>query len=232
MRVPPPRVRAVFFDLGGTLLDFNDPEGWARASDRAGLSLDPEAIAHAWVEVDRRHDGPNRPAFDAVWQEVLGEANGGSLPRETTERFLTAYYAEPRDGELYSDVVRCLDELGRERRLLGVISNSRSEEAVRRHLEAAGILERFSIVVSSGTEGVEKPDRAIFDRAAGRLRVPNAAAFHVGDLAYTDAKGAALAGFSSVWLNRDGTGFGDDPPEITSLSELPGYIREIEERSR
>lgn len=226
------RIRAVFFDLGGTLLDFRDPEGWSRIAREGGLEVEPEAIAHAVAFVERRTDGPRRPEFVDFWREVLREAARVEVPRRFAEQFLQRYYAEPRDGELYSDVVRCLEELARERRRLGVISNSRSEASVRQHLAAAGILERFTVVVSSGSEGVEKPDRAIFDRAAARLGVGNAEAFHVGDLAYTDAKGAALAGLGSVWLNRDGTGFGEDPPEITSLSELPGYIREVEGRSR
>ncbi len=232
MAAGPVPIRAVFFDLGGTLLDFRDPDGWSRLLREVGLEVEPEAIAHAVALVERRTDGPRRPEVVDFWQEVLTEAAQGEVPRRLAERFLERYFAEPRDGELYSDVVRCLDELHRERRQLGVISNSRSEASVRRHLAAAGIVERFSVVVSSGTEGVEKPDRAIFDRAAARLGVGNAESFHVGDLAYTDARGAALAGYRSVWLHRDGTGFGEDPPEITSLSELPGYLREIEGRSR
>ena len=231
-----PRIRAVFFDLGGTLLDFRDPVRWSRVAAEVGWSIEPEHLAHAVAEAERRFDGPHRdPSLESTlgfWGAALELATGAPVPPEAVARFIDRWTREEPRGRLYSDVPRCLDELRRDGRRLGVISNSRSEESVRAHLAASGILPMFEAVVSSGTEGVAKPDRAIFDRAAERLGVANGAAFHVGDLSYTDATAAALAGFHSVWLHRDGTGFGDDPPEITSLSELPGYVREVEGRSR
>lgn len=229
---PVPRLQAIFFDLGGTLVDFRDPEGWAATAAEVGLTLDPEALSHAQVEVDRATDGPDPIAPLDYWRQVLERTHGGPVPETAVGGFFARWRAAHYTGRMFSDVTRCLEECRAEGRLLGIISNSQSEERVRACLQAAGIEGFFSTVVSSGTEGVAKPDRAIFDRAARRLGVANTAAFHVGDLAHTDARAAAAAGFSSVWLNRMGTGFGDDPPEITSLTELPGFVREIEGRSR
>jgi len=129
---------------------------------------------------------------------------------------------------LFSDTRRCLDELRSAHRELGVVSNSTSEAHVRRILDRVGILEYFSRVVSSGTEGVSKPDPEIFRRAVHRMNVKPEEALYVGNLAFTDAKGAAAAGLHSVWLNREGTGFGDDPPEIMSLLEVPLWVARIE----
>jgi len=102
-----------------------------------------------------------------------------------------------------------------------VVSNSTSEARVRAILDRAGIVDFFARVVSSGTEGVAKPDPEIFHRAVGRLEVRPEEALYVGNLANTDARGARAAGLHAVWLNRDGTGLGIDPPEITSLLEVP-----------
>ena len=226
------QIRAVFFDLGGTLLDFRDPEGWSHVAAEVGLVIEPEHLAHAVADLERLTDGPNRVEGSGFWQRALALASGRDVPVHTARLFLDRWSSSPRDGRLFSDVRPCLEELRRDRRRLGVISNSRSEDAVRAQLAATAILPYFAAVVSSGSEGVQKPDKAIFDRAASKIGVENRATFHVGDLPYTDAKGAALAGFQSVWLNRTGTGFGDDPPEITSLTELPGYLRELEGRSR
>ncbi|HZY92628.1 MAG TPA: HAD family hydrolase [Thermoplasmata archaeon] len=232
----PPRIRAVFFDLGGTLLDFRDPERWASAAAEVGLAVEPAHLGHAVEEAEAKFDGPGRASgaesSTEFWSFALGRAIGAEVPMPTVEGFLARWRQDRPAGRLYSDVPRCLEELAGERRRLGVISNSHSKEWLTSTLASVGILRRFDLLVSSGTEGIAKPDRGIFDRAAQRIGVPNAAAFHVGDLAYTDAKAAALAGFHSVWLNRRGTGFGDDPPEITSLTELPGYLRELERRSR
>jgi len=60
---------------------------------------------------------------------------------------------------------------------MGVVSNSRSEESVRGMLRATGIEEFFRVVVSSGTEGVAKPDPEIFRRAVARWPYPSRSAF-------------------------------------------------------
>ncbi|HYK92866.1 MAG TPA: HAD family hydrolase [Thermoplasmata archaeon] len=235
-RTPHVRVQAVFFDLGGTLLDFRDPERWAQVASEVGLPIEPEHLGHAVEEAEAKFDGPGRdPRIESMttfWGFALSRGVGSEVPVETVERFIERWRRDRLPGHLFSDVPRCLEELRGERRRLGVISNSRSEEWLGVALNEFGIADQFEVLVSSGTEGVAKPDRAIFDRAARRLGVQNAAAFHVGDLAYTDATAARAAGFHSVWLNRRGTGFGDDPPEITSLTELPGFIRDLEGRSR
>jgi len=125
-------------------------------------------------------------------------------------------------------VRRCLDTLAHERRHLGIVSNSSSEASLRRLLDRVGVLSYFERIVSSGTEGVAKPDAAIFRRATERLQVEPTETLYVGNLPWTDTRAALAAGLHSVWLNRDGTGMGSDPPEITSLLEVPLCVRQIE----
>ncbi|MGI0068384.1 MAG: HAD family hydrolase, partial [Thermoplasmata archaeon] len=86
----------------------------------------------------------------------------------------------------------------------------------------------FTTVTSSGTEGVRKPDPEIFRRALARAHVEAGESFYVGNLAHTDAEAARAAGLGSVWLHRYGTGFNLDPPEITSLLEVPNWVRRLE----
>lgn len=230
-RLEPP-IRAVFFDLGGTLVDVDDPVGWSEIARGLGVEVEPDHLMHEVRELDRATDGPARPDVPRFWQQILEQVANGRAGPAIGERFAERLAALPLSTHLFSDVKRCLAELRRERRPLGIISNSRSEESVRERLKVAGILPYFRTIVSSGTEHVQKPDRAIFERAATKAGVTPAESFHVGDLAYLDAKAAALAGFRSVWLNRAGTGLGTDPPEITSLTELPAYLRSIDSSIR
>ena len=234
--MPPsaPSIRAVLFDLGGTLIDERNFAGWAEVAGRCLLDLDPDRLAHAYHEVEIDIDAHPRPElwgeaglFD-FWQRVLSEAAGREVGRATVERF--AHGVRDLDGEihLFSDARRCLDALRAQRRALGIVSNSSSEARVRSILDRAGILDYFSRVVSSGTEGVAKPEAEIFHRAVRRMDVAPGEAFYVGNLASTDARAARAAGLHSVWLHRDGTGLGDDPPEITSLLEVPLVVRRIE----
>jgi len=221
----------VFLDVGGTLVDERDYPLWVELGRSVGVELDEYHLAHAYLEVERETDTPDPPSHEARWQQILTRASGAPVSAATASKFMEAWHRSPVRPRVYSDVVRCLVQLRNDGRRLGVISNSRSEESLRLLLDRAGLVNFFEVVVSSGTEGVAKPDPEIFRRAAARARVAVASAFHVGDLAYRDAKAARAAGLGSVWLNREGTGFGDDPPEITSLTELPFHLLSLEGRS-
>ncbi len=234
MPAPRPRIRAVLFDLGGTLVDERDFAGWAELARRVYLDLDADAVGHHYAEVERAMDEAapplEREAFVVeFWRRVLAGAADRAVDARTAAKFCAIVREQERPVHLFSDVRRCLDQLAAERRTLGVVSNSTSEASVRRTLDRVGILEYFGPVVSSGTEGVAKPDPEIFRRATKRAKVAPGDAFYVGNLAVTDARAAAAAGLHAAWLNRDGFGMGDDPPEIMSLLELPLAIRRAEQ---
>ena len=229
---PPRSVRGVLFDLGGTLVDERAFDTMVEFAAVAGLELDEGHLAHAYAEVERESDGPQRWSVERFWAAVLERAAGRPVAPTVTERFFEQTRRWSPVPRLYSDTTRCLTQLREEGRAMGVVSNSRSEESVRATLRATGIHDFFRVVVSSGTEGVAKPDPEIFRRAVERLRIPLEECFYVGNLAYTDAKAARSAGLRSAWLHRDGWGFGDDPPEITSLTELPFHLWELEGRAR
>ncbi len=228
-----PRIRAVLFDLGGTLVDERDFAGWADLARRVYLDLDPDSVGHHYAEVERAMDGESSPLdreerIVEFWRRVLSGAAGREVDARTAAKFCGIVREQERPVHLFSDVRRCLDQLRGEKRALGVVSNSTSEASVRRILDRVGILDYFATVVSSGTEGVAKPDPEIFRRATHRVRVAPAEAFYVGNLAVTDARAAAAAGLHAAWLNRDGFGLGDDPPEIMSLLEVPLAVRRAE----
>lgn len=223
------RVDWVFFDLGGTLIDYADPVRWAECASAVGITVEPEHLAHTHEEVERESDGARQPLSSReFWRTVLTRSSGTPIDDATIGRFEEEYLRNPAQPRLFSDTVRCLSELRTDRRRMGVISNSRSAEAVRWHLRDAGIEGYFAWVISSGTEGVEKPDARIFQLAVERARTTPAAAAHIGDQPGRDARAASRAGLHGIWLNRRGTGFGDDPPELTSLTELPHYLRELD----
>jgi HAD superfamily hydrolase (TIGR01662 family) len=224
-------IRAVFFDLGDTLIDVRDYALWLEVARGVMVDLDSDALVHAVQEAIRTNDRPDPVSHTELWRQILAAASDRPVTTHTAERFLAELGDREPTGRLFSDARRCLDVLHAQGRTLGVISNSRSEESIRMLMESVGILRFFSVVLSSGTEGVAKPEPEIFLRALKRANVRAPESFYVGDLAYTDAKAARAAGLHSVWLHRDGTGFGEDPPEITSLLEVPLVIRRIEEGS-
>jgi putative hydrolase of the HAD superfamily len=227
MPVEASRIQAVLFDLGGTLVDTRDFQGWSTIWSGLGLPTDAEALAHAWEEVHAAGTEPTNSPED-LWADVLDRSTGRVPKSGLVRRGLEIRSSRPLQGVVFSDVQRCLDRLRGERRRLGVVSNSRSEEAVRDLLDRLGLLASFELVVSSGTEKVAKPAPEIYRRAVARIGLLPRAILFVGDDVENDVLGPKTSGLHSVWLNRFGTGFGDDPPEINSLSEVPRVLHELE----
>lgn len=231
------RVEAVLFDLGGTLVDERDYTGWTEFARHAFVDVTLEEIRAAFHAVEREVDlvpigPPEEETRVEFWRRVLERASERPVDPSSAQRFLDArsHAADP-PLSLYSDVRRCLDRLRAGRRRLGVVSNSQSESSVRRILDRVGLVGYFERVVSSGSEGVSKPDPEIFLRALARLGVRPAQALYVGNLEHTDAIAAHRVGLHAVWLNRDGTGISEGTPEITSLLEVPLLLHEIESGS-
>jgi len=223
-----PRIRAVLFDLGGTLVDYHDFAHWTDLARRCFVDIEEEQMAQAFFDVERATDVRERVSYTEFWRRTLSQASGREVARPAAERYLGLLRERPGYARLYSDTRRCLEELRTGGRRLGVVSNSSSEAHVRSILHATGIVPFFERVLSSGTEGVEKPDPEIFHRAVARMKLRPEEAFYVGNLAFTDAQAAREAGLSSVWLNRVGTGMSDDPPEISSLLEVPLCLDRLE----
>jgi FMN phosphatase YigB (HAD superfamily) len=80
----------------------------------------------------------------------------------------------------------------------------------------------FDAVIASGLAHVEKPDSAIFLKAARALGVPIEDCLHVGDHEQKDYEGALAAGASALWLRRDGTA--TDARTITSLEDVLAHF--------
>jgi putative hydrolase of the HAD superfamily len=235
MTSSPVRIRAVLFDLGGTLVDEREFTDWVDLARELYVDLQPDDLAHAYAETERRDDVDpavfeGRARVVEFWRRVLSLAAGREVEPATAERFWDRVHAAQSERNLpvFSDVRRCLDALRADRRRLGIVSNSSSEASVRRILDRAGILDPFERIVSSGTEGVAKPNPEIFLRAVQRLGVRPDEALYVGNLPRTDAAAATGAGLHAAWLNRAGTGLGEVPNEITSLLEVPLVVRALE----
>ena len=160
-------IRAILFDAGNTLL-FLD---FSRLAREVGQAIDVPLTAAQLAE-------QARPAARAL-------ENGESTDRERASRYLESIFllagvaAEKlelvrdtllrmhRERHLWAGIpegtAEALDDLAGAGYRLGVVSNSdgRVEEA----LTAAGIRDRFEMVIDSQCVGVEKPDPRLFQIA-------------------------------------------------------------------
>src|SRR5438445_5060204 len=199
-------IRAVLFDLGGTL----DGDGlhwldrFARLYADAGVLLPDQRVRKAFDEAERRAATDDEMAvahLDGMIERHVGWqlehlADEGRLPPELAERLVAAFVASIRSAAVSN--VRLLAELlGRGLRL-GVVSNGCGNVDVL--CGDLGYAPYLAAIVDSRRVGLFKPDPAIFIHAAAKLGVPASAVMMVGDSFDRDIRPAKGLGMTTAWL--------------------------------
>lgn len=192
-----------------------------------GLPIDAAALDRAVGAATRAVEGPAGVAAGRTDRErarTYLEAlfTGAGVPRDRMDEVARTLQRLHEEWHLWCRTMpgtaEALDRLRRAGLRLGVVSNSdgRVEEA----LTAAGIRDRFELVLDSALVGVEKPDPAIFRAALAALGVAPEEALHVGDLYDVDVVGARAAGIEAVLLVSDAAMAGPECRRVESLVAL------------
>lgn len=181
------RIKAVFFDVGETLVD--ESREWGEWADYLRISrLSFHASPGAVIEKGQHH----RRVFEIVRPGV----DFTELRRER-ESAGNAYSMGAQD--LYPDVVPCLKWLRDAGVVVGIAGNqpAATEQALR-SLEVPA-----DIVASSASWGVEKPDTGFFERIIAETNGldPSQIAY-VGDRLDNDIEPARRAGMIPVFVRR------------------------------
>ena len=192
-----PVIKAVLFDLDGTLYDrdrlaaelFHEQYA-AFASELRGI--DRERFLREVHEMDDHGYGLKEAGYRALVQ-------AWGLDAVLADR-LCAHFWDSYDGHcaLSSDVSRTLEELRHRRMKLGVVTNGTSMRQ-RRKIVALGLEGSFDTILVSEEEGVRKPEAELFRRALVRCGVASHEALFVGDHPVADVEGAHNAGLRAVW---------------------------------
>lgn len=219
-------LRAVLFDWGDTLMQFEFDPDLVKAGHRAGIealgrdgSLDVDGMtAHFterylplfWVpgtleEIE----------YPGLIRELLGHF-GVEISDEELSRFLEAEHAAWEPSRRLGATTHALLEALRSRGLkLGLVSNAFDPAwLLHRDLEQMGIAERMDFAVFSSELGKRKPHPEIFERALDALEVDPSEAMFVGDRLYEDVHGSNELGMTSVqalWFRADENDEGGEP---------------------
>jgi putative hydrolase of the HAD superfamily len=216
-------IRAVFFDLDGTLFDrdttvrvFLDDQYSVFADDLADIPRD-DFLARVTALDD--HGYRSKPEVYAI---VCREfALPASMAQRLTSDFWARYHTDCR---LFPGVIETLGELRRRGKRLGVVTNGTSA-IQNRTIDALAIRELMDAILISEAEGVQKPHPEMFHRAASRVGVAPAECCYVGDHPEVDVAGALAAGLQAVWKR---TTYWEAPPHdvplIESLAEVLSYV--------
>jgi len=234
--VPP--LRAVFFDVGETLVRPRRPHAalLAEICREQGVALDGAALAafgdHIAARVAARARAGRTFTFPAAesrcfWQETYRDYLERYLSVEAARRVASAYQAllsTPDGYTRFADALPTLEGLRARGLTLGIVSNW--EAWLPELLAGTGLAPLFDHVVISGLCRIEKPDPRIFALAlaAGGFRPGEVA--YVGDSPAHDIAPARALGIAPVLLDRAGH-HGPVPGgvRITALAALPAALR-------
>lgn len=239
-------VRALLFDVNGTLIDIETDE-WMEQCYRAiahyltyqGINLHRGEVRDMYFQIMKEQFAASAekfPEFDAVgvWREVLrrcGTDYTRSLPAETLEQmplFLSQMQrgisrkrlvAFPQVQEILAQLKACYR--------LGVVSDAQSAYGLP-ELRTVGLAEYFECVIISGDYGYRKPDLRLYQAALTALQVRPEQAIFVGNDRYRDILGARQAGMKTILFCPNGTSGGstDTEPDylLYQYADLPRAI--------
>jgi phosphoglycolate phosphatase len=213
------QVRALVFDLDGTLID---------------SKLDLALAVNATLAAEGRAELPHERIFGYVGQgamRLVERALGDAVAPEELERahefFLSYYRAHMLDNTiLYPGVLECLEALAD--RPMAVLTN-KPWRFSREILEGLGIARYFKDIYGGNSFETKKPDPFGLLAILEKFGVSPNRAMLVGD-SDVDVKTARNAG---AWACGVTYGFGAEtlkefPPDILldNLAELPPYLDE------
>lgn len=221
-------IKAVIFDLDGTLLDRDSSlkhfiqDQYERYSKELA-HIPKQKYISRFIELDQK----GYVWKDKVYQQLLNEYDLSNL---TWEEMLDDYlHYFPAHCVPFLHMEHVLKELKKKGLLLGMITNGFTDFQWM-NIKALGIDHYFDTILVSEQEGIKKPHKDIFLRALKALDVSAEESVYIGDHPENDVLGARGAGMHAVW-KKDAffDGSFTDSYIIEDLKELLNVMNEFQE---
>jgi putative hydrolase of the HAD superfamily len=216
-----PEVRAVTFDVGGTLIKPWPSVGhvYAEVAAKHGRAVLPAVLDQRFRKAWRELKSFNHAREE--WAALVDRTFAGLLISPPSQTFFPELYdrfSEPDAWHIFEDVKPALEALAARGINLAIISNW--DERLRPLLDGLDLSKYFTTIVVSCEVGFPKPSPVIFEQAAKMLGLAPEFILHIGDSAEHDVAGATAAGYQVRLLER---GLEDTSEGvIRSLWELRG----------
>jgi phosphoglycolate phosphatase len=222
------RIREIFFDFEGTLVDFQ----WQLipAVEECLSALNKAGAKPEWYGTDPNYATIFNHTFDLI-QKGMGEPFlitdiiGGIYDRYDADA-LTRW-------KLYPQTLEVLETLRKMGFRMGIISNI-GNKALRAALDQLDLTGQVGVVISRNDVKRLKPDPEGLIRAAQKLKVAPSQSLFMGD-SRKDVHAAREAGMLAGYIRG-----GEDPPEalikyfadieIKSLDQLPPLLSRLPSR--
>lgn len=215
--------KAIFFDMDGTLLDWQTAmdESWRDACARGCSSLDgveSQALYDAvlvkrdWFWGDHARATKGRMDLLAASTRVVHEALrsiGHDLPELAANIALD--YRTQREGKIapFPGAIELLESLRQRGTTMALITNG-AADSQRRTVERFGLPRYFDCIVIEGEFGCGKPDERVFRHALAACGVDPHETWMVGDNLEADIVTPHALGMHTVWVDAAAGGLPTD----------------------
>jgi len=208
------KYKAVFFDVGGTLLrvkpsvgdvyaNYARPFGFQGSAEELNHLFQKEWANFGGIESLGKNSGEQEEK--KFWERLVSQVFEHSGGLENFEDYFEIIYkAFERkehwhvfDDVIGSDLLRKLKQSGV---TLGVVSNWDSR--LHTILESTGLAGYFDFILASAEVGSAKPDKNIFLEAIRISKVSLQEACHIGDDIRADIQGANSIGMEAILIDR------------------------------
>lgn len=219
-------IQAVLFDLDGTLLDRDASvkkfieNQYEQLGNYLG-HISKEKYMTRFIELDYR----GYVWKDKVYQQLVEEFEIVGIG---WENLLGDYITEFKHHCVpFPNLKSMLEELKTDGFALGMITNGFGQFQMD-NIRALGIEKYFDAILVSETEGMKKPDPAIFKRALKRLNKEPRESVFVGDHPENDVKASQYVGMRGIWKKDVQWDAFETDYAVEDLGELPTMIKKLD----
>jgi len=238
-------IRAVIFDLGGTLM--YERESWHAVNAKAdealtnylrgqGLELNLSTFP---IEFRRRLDEYFKQreknlletTYSSVLRDVLADKGYRNVSEDVLRTALDRLFAvTQKNWLLENDALPTLKKLEQNGYRLGLISNAGDDKDVQQLARGFGIARFFDFILTSAACSYRKPHPRIFELALANWYLLPSEAVMVGDNLDADIRGAKSVGLYGIWISRragqrtEAETLIQADASLATLSELPAAL--------
>ncbi|MDH5746886.1 MAG: HAD family hydrolase [Candidatus Bathyarchaeota archaeon] len=218
------QVKAVLFDLGGTLVKTTEiPHVIKRILKNRGINRSLKDISQAWLKAEKglcfRDLTKLLDEFWVQWNlHILSNLQVKSNTQRLAE-FIATHWWDYSNVSLYPDVEKTLPLLKERDLKIGLVTNGLQSD-VDGILPKVGLQNLFDVKIVIDTLRKMKPDTEVFHHALQRLKIAPSQAIFIGDEIEADYNGAQRAGLTAYLIDRNGKIQDENVNKITSLDDL------------
>ena len=218
------QVKAVLFDLGGTLVKTTEiPHVLKRVLKQCGISRSLEEITQARAKAEKELNFQDlTKLLDEFWVKwnyrILNNLQAKSNTQKLA-KFITTHWWDYSNVSLYPDAEKTLPLLKEKSLKIGLVTNGLQSD-VDKILPKVSLQNFFDTIVVIDTLRKMKPDIEVFHHALQKLKTTPSQAIFIGDEIEADYKGAKRAGLTTYLIDRNNKVHDKNVNKITSLNDL------------